>query len=277
MVKILDLKQFQPKTKTDIIGNKTSVLKLEECIKNKRPAIIYGPPGVGKTSSVYALANDLNFQVQELNASDERTEKKSQNFLNQIQTKTFFPTLFLLDEIDGAENFGFIDKCIKYTCHPLILTCNEFHKIPKTTQQLCEQIRFYNPRITEVTKYIEKIEKKLNIKADYTGVSNDIRNSLLCAFNHGKKYSHENDFETIQKFFQTSTTKQLNPNHYLWLLDNGYKCYKGKKLYLFHQLLALSDQTGRFEQLSIITPSNGYIQIEFPRFITKRKTFRSKN
>ncbi|UCD02569.1 MAG: AAA family ATPase, partial [Promethearchaeota archaeon] len=38
----------------------------------KSAVLLEGPPGIGKTSIVYALANDLNMEVVETNASDTR-------------------------------------------------------------------------------------------------------------------------------------------------------------------------------------------------------------
>jgi len=46
----------------------------------QRAVFIHGPPGVGKTVTVEALANDLNTELVETNASDYRTEEAVNRF-----------------------------------------------------------------------------------------------------------------------------------------------------------------------------------------------------
>ena len=57
--------------------------KLVKLAPNKVAILMEGPPGVGKTSIVYALANDLNMDVLETNASDVRTKKTLESKLNE--------------------------------------------------------------------------------------------------------------------------------------------------------------------------------------------------
>jgi len=75
----------------------------------KAAILLEGPPGVGKTSIVYALANDLNMEVIETNASDTRTREvlekrltettKSRGIMDFVaQSKQ---KIILIDEIDG--------------------------------------------------------------------------------------------------------------------------------------------------------------------------------
>jgi len=40
---------------------------------HRQAVVIYGSPGVGKTSAAHALANDMGWETVELNASDQRT------------------------------------------------------------------------------------------------------------------------------------------------------------------------------------------------------------
>jgi len=75
----------------------------------KAAVLLEGQPGIGKTSIVYALANDLNMEVIETNASDTRTRdsleaklketSKSRGIMDFISEKK--KKLILIDEIDG--------------------------------------------------------------------------------------------------------------------------------------------------------------------------------
>ncbi|MFW9784526.1 MAG: AAA family ATPase, partial [Candidatus Heimdallarchaeota archaeon] len=93
--------------------NKTATEKEQkdelQIATEKAAILLEGPPGIGKTSIVYALANDLNMEVIETNASDTRTKNaierrlkettKSRgimDFISQTREK-----LILIDEVDG--------------------------------------------------------------------------------------------------------------------------------------------------------------------------------
>jgi len=85
---------FEPKLE-EIVTQKEQIVKLQKCIEEKTPVILHGSPGVGKTSSVYAIAKKYGFHIVETNASDERTKDKLKPFVVRVQTKTFNEVIFL--------------------------------------------------------------------------------------------------------------------------------------------------------------------------------------
>jgi replication factor C large subunit len=179
--------------------------KEEEQIPSDKAAILLeGPPGIGKTSIVYAIANDLNMEVIETNASDTRTrnalEKRLKettksrgimDFLTESKEK-----LILIDEIDGI--YGVQDRgaiptvidLIQNTQFPIIMCANEY----KTNlQQLYNKINRYEvhplpkQEVVKIAQNILKKEKITNLKdkdldliieknnGDLRGVINDIQ------------------------------------------------------------------------------------------------------
>lgn len=112
--------KYRPKSTHDIIHNNTPLDILKTWLsdfklpKTPKAALLWGSPGIGKTSTVYALANTLGYHVIELNASDIRNKD---SLLNAIETITKTPTqsitsffshtacpkkqLILMEEIDG--------------------------------------------------------------------------------------------------------------------------------------------------------------------------------
>ncbi|MFX1594156.1 MAG: replication factor C large subunit [Promethearchaeota archaeon] len=171
---------------------------------DKVAVLLEGPPGIGKTSIVYALANDFNMEVIETNASDTRTRNalerklkettKSRGIMDFI-TKSK-EKLILIDEIDGI--YGVQDRgaiptvidLIQNTQFPIIMCSNEY----KTNlQPIYNKIKRYEvhplPK-KEVIKIVQNILKKEDIKTlknedleliidknngDLRGVINDIQ------------------------------------------------------------------------------------------------------
>lgn len=74
-------KKHSPKNANEVIAQDSAISLLKFFIKNfkskkKKSVLIYGPSGCGKTSSVYTVANELNLELLELNASDYRNKEQ---------------------------------------------------------------------------------------------------------------------------------------------------------------------------------------------------------
>lgn len=46
--------------------------------------MIYGPPGIGKTSTVKVIAKELGYQLLEINANDNRSRKVVEGVLRDL-------------------------------------------------------------------------------------------------------------------------------------------------------------------------------------------------
>ena len=73
--------KYQPKRTNEIIGQDNAIKKLKDFVVNfkkqrKNAALVYGPSGVGKTISVHVLANELDLEILEVNASDVRNSEQ---------------------------------------------------------------------------------------------------------------------------------------------------------------------------------------------------------
>jgi len=68
--------KYRPSTLAEVRGNDTARDALKEWAdtweQHREAVIVYGSPGIGKTSAAHALANDKGWPVIELNASDQR-------------------------------------------------------------------------------------------------------------------------------------------------------------------------------------------------------------
>ncbi|MHA1679211.1 MAG: replication factor C large subunit [Promethearchaeota archaeon] len=172
----------------------------------KAAILLEGPPGVGKTSIVYALANDLKMDVIETNASDIRTKQALEDKLNEtIKSRGIMDfilntrkKIILIDEIDGI--YGVSDKgavptivrLIETTQFPIIMCANEYKQSLQPIYNLINKIEVNPLSHEEIIKIIKRILKKENI----TNLNEKII-ELIIQKNHGDLRSIINDIQGI--------------------------------------------------------------------------------
>jgi len=175
--------KHKPKMLNEVVGNEEAIEKLVSWVKSwnkgipkRRAVFLYGPPGIGKTVSVEALANDLNMELVEKNASDYRTEEAVQRFAGLAsQYGTLFgkKRLILFDELDGITGkedrggVGAITSIVKTAQCPIILIANNAYDPRLATLRFyCLLIEFKKPPSGEVMKHLSRICKREGIVAD---------------------------------------------------------------------------------------------------------------
>ncbi len=219
--------KYRPAHLADLIGNKTAVLQIADWAKNwttkSRPLLIYGKPGIGKTSTAYALANDMNWEVVELNASDQRTAAVIERIAGGGSVTASLTgslrKLIILDEADnlqGTSDRGgakAIIECIKNARQPMILIANDLYGLSPELRARCEPVLFkalparsIAPRL----KYLCAAEKircsETAIHAIAESAEGDIRSAvnMLYASAIGREDITDSQVHTSQKDERTS-------------------------------------------------------------------------
>jgi replication factor C subunit 1 len=145
--------------------------------KQLRGALLSGPPGVGKTTTVYLVAQELNLSVIEYNASDFRSKKSlKENVSDMTRNRVFSRSsasvggvtgggggemstrfVLLMDEVDGCDlgGVGQVIEMIKTTKIPILCTCNDrWHQKLRSLMNHVEDVRFSRPPCNIVANYI---------------------------------------------------------------------------------------------------------------------------
>jgi replication-associated recombination protein RarA len=237
------MKQFKPRL-DQFVGNKEEIAKMRINLVKHIPTILVGPPGVGKTSGVYATCEELGLDIIEVNASDVRSGEKLNEYLRSCQMGHFTPTVYLFDEIDGMEKSGAkkIVKMLSISKFPIILTANDLYKVPDEIQKRCEIIKYKQPLLSQVVERIKQIAEDEKIQPNFSRVHGDVRNSILATIYGSEGYGTTNSFQRVTDILEKGIVEgELDFTMKVWLVDNIPRYYTGGKMYEAYQILAKAD------------------------------------
>lgn len=197
--------KYKPRKLNDIKGNTFSLKLLKDCVVNFRKGkgvLLYGWNGVGKSVSVYALANELGYEVIELNASDYRDKDSIKNIIGESsKQRSLFKKgkIILIDDIDNFNvkdrgGIHAISEVIEESEFPIVMTGIDIWdsklKSIRNKSKLIEFKKLANNEIytflkeiceKECIKFDEGLLKKISRRAngDLRASLNDLQNSII--------------------------------------------------------------------------------------------------
>ena len=238
---------YRPTKIQDMVGNEESriiVAKwLLKWINGSKPLLLIGPPGVGKTTIIKALARQYNYDLIQMNASDTRNkEVLTETILPILRNRSLVAekTLLFLDEIDGIsgrQDAGGMESLlmlVKEPTVPIVMAANTKNTKLKALAKLCKVVEFDNVHPSLLLLYLDQILKLKGIDMPFGDKANliksakgDIRSLLnivqarISGYNAIRDSSFAVDISDVISDFSNSPTLE-EAKKILMRVDGGY-------------------------------------------------------
>ncbi len=182
---------------------------IKDWLKGKTPTkkaiLLYGPPGIGKTSLVEALAGEFNLQINEMNASDYRRKEDLERIALRAATQSSIlgkKRIILIDEVDGisttADKGGLeaLLEVIEKTKHPIILTANNpWHQNLRSLRDKVIMVQLKSLKQRDVISVLKRICEKERISCEDSALK------IIHEKNSGDLRSCINDLQSIGEVY----------------------------------------------------------------------------
>ncbi|MDD5337248.1 MAG: replication factor C large subunit [Candidatus ainarchaeum sp.] len=224
--------KYSPRKVDDLAGNDEAKRVIKQWILNwmrgvkQRPLLINGPTGIGKTSIAYALRQEFDLELVEMNASDLRDANSIGRVLSSAGTASSLSgktKLLLIDDVDalqGKDRGGAsaIVSMLKSAQVPVMLTASDVwdRKLSgiKAGCQLLDLRRISKSSVKKVLKSIAEAEKLEIPETFLDSIAENCNGDLRSAINDmqagmNNPRDRERDiFERMKTIFKSTTYSQ---------------------------------------------------------------------
>jgi replication factor C large subunit len=262
------VEKYRPEVWGDIQGNNSHLDDLKRWCRNwsegDEAQLLVGTQGTGKTSTAYVIANKMDWPLNQINASDERSSEDLKQMAASIQTTppNADHQLVLIDEVDSQSartNKRPLYDALDNPKNPVIITANDEYDVPGGVKSRAEvrefklQKRSRKAKLREIAKeegiYEDMSDADLDELADRPDLRSAIHDMQVWAKQdippgEGQREVDISEFEVVDNILRgvKESGDVSPPDLVMWLDENIRKEFRGVEAMTAYDTLARADK-----------------------------------
>lgn len=261
------VEKHRPESFSDVQGNNKALNRIENWARNwekgDEALLLYGPPGVGKTTTAFIVADVMEAAVNQINASDARKTEDIERIVDEMVMRGVDgeKQLIFIDEVDSwyhSVSAKPLADALENPVNPVIMAVNDTYETPDsiTNHSNVESIEFKLSKSSRKAK-LKEIAEKEGIDLNTTALNKladrkDLRaaiNDLQMLNNDGSieydsRVYETNEFDAITEVMKGNEVQlhDVTPDTWInWLTDNVRRSYTGKEAVYAYDALSHAD------------------------------------
>ncbi len=258
--------KYKPRKLDQIVGQRRGITELLDFLKNfpkQRAVIIYGPPGIGKTAVVYALANQFDYEL--VNVDSSTLTKENEWKIKGIFSGSLFgkKKIIFIDEVDNVSSISRIVNLVKTATIPVIMTANDaYDPRIRRLREISKLIEFKRIRKDIIVSYLKTICERERIRVnekEIRKIAEDSEGDLRAALNdlyiylvdkkkiESYRLTQKNIFNALRNLFDSRSLDEIDVGDidfdtiFQWIVENVENVYDKKGTEKMFEFLSISD------------------------------------
>lgn len=272
MAKYNWVEKHRPEKWSDIQGNNKSIKKIKKWARSWRegdpPQLLVGEPGTGKTTTAYVVAEQMGWELNEINTSSARKTEDVKEIAREMRAKSIddIHQLIFLDEVDSwhhSVSISPLADALDNPRNPVMMAANDGYQVPASIKRKVEShgrndyLKFSLSKPSRRSKLEDIAEREgLDLSDDHIEVlaeRNDLRsaiNDLQLYYESGKapgsddREMNMSEWEAVDNIIrgEKEVGYNIRPSDFImWLDENVSNKFRGLEAAMAYKSLALSD------------------------------------
>lgn len=266
--------KYAPKKVEEVLGNISATKQVKRWMlmwmrgTRQRPLMISGPTGIGKTTIVYALRDELGLELLELSASDFRDKERIERILGGSMSAASLlggQKLIFIDDADAMakEDRGGVNAILKLITDspfPVIVAVQDpWDRKIMPLRNACTQVDLKRPIAPSIARLLSEIAQKEGIKVSEETINaisenahGDIRAAIndLHASSVGQRDRQKDIFRRLSSLFSSRTYADARAASFgdvehdmlkLWIDENIPNVFPPQDLPAAYNMLSRAD------------------------------------